>query len=78
MPQMKEQDSSVTVSDQLLSSDSLQPHGLQQARLPCTSPTCGACSSSVQRVDDAVQPPHPPSSPSPPAFNVSRHQGLFQ
>ena len=27
-------------------SDSLQPHGLQQARLPCPSPTSGACSNS--------------------------------
>ena len=25
-------------------SDSLQPHGLQHARLPCPSPTPGACS----------------------------------
>ena len=27
-------------------SDSLQPHGLQHARLPCPSPTLGACSNS--------------------------------
>ena len=27
-------------------SDSLQPHGLQHARLPCPSPTPGACSDS--------------------------------
>ena len=27
-------------------SDSLQPHGLQHARLPCSSPTSGACSNS--------------------------------
>ena len=27
-------------------SDSLRPHGLQHARLPCTSPTPGACSNS--------------------------------
>ena len=27
-------------------SDSLQPHGLQHARLPCPSTTCGACSNS--------------------------------
>ena len=26
---------------------------------------------------DAIQPAHPPSSPSPPAFNLSQHQGLF-
>ena len=27
---------------------------------------------------DAIQQPHPLSSPSPPAFNLSQHQGLFQ
>ena len=29
-------------------------------------------------VGDAIQPFHPLSSPSPPAFNLSQHQGLFQ
>ena len=29
-------------------------------------------------VSDATQPSHPLSSPSPPAFNLSQHQGLFQ
>jgi len=32
----------------------------------------------VHRVSDAIQPSHPPSSPSPPAPNPSQHQGLFQ
>ena len=32
----------------------------------------------VHRVDDAIQPSHPLSSPSPPALNPSQHQGLFQ
>ena len=32
----------------------------------------------VHWVGDAVQPSHPLSSPSPPAFNHSQHQGLFQ
>ena len=27
---------------------------------------------------DAIQPSHPLSSPSPPTFNLSQHQGLFQ
>ena len=31
----------------------------------------------AHRVGDAVQPSHPLSSPSPPAFNLSQHQGLF-
>ena len=29
-------------------------------------------------VSDAIQPSHPLSSPSPPALNLSQHQGLFQ
>ena len=32
----------------------------------------------AHRVGDAIQPSHPLSSPSPPAFNLSQHQGLFQ
>ena len=32
----------------------------------------------VHRVGDAIQPSHPLSSPSPPTFNFSQHQGLFQ
>ena len=146
-------------------SDSLQPHGLQHAKLPCASPTPGACLNScpfsrwcyptisssvvpfsrlqsfpasrsfsmsqfftsggqsilklgfssvhvssvahscptlcdpmnrstsglpvhhqlpeftqthVHRGGDAIQPSHPLSSPSPPAPNLSQHQGLFQ
>ena len=31
----------------------------------------------VHRVSGAIQPSHPLSSPSPPAFNLSQHQGLF-
>ena len=32
----------------------------------------------VHRVSDAIQPSHLLSSPSPPAFNLAQHQGLFQ
>ena len=32
----------------------------------------------VHRVGDAIQTYHPLSSPSPPAFNLSQHQGLFK
>ena len=32
----------------------------------------------VHWVSDAIQPFHPLLSPSPPAFNLSQHQGLFQ
>ena len=59
-------------------SDSLRPHGLQHARLLCPSPTPGACSNSCP----SCRWFHPTISssvaPSPPAFNFSQHQGLFQ
>ena len=32
----------------------------------------------IHRVSDAIQPSHPLSPPSPPAFNLSQYQGLFQ
>ena len=32
----------------------------------------------VHRVGDAIQPPHPLLSPSPPAFNLAQHQDLLQ
>ena len=32
----------------------------------------------VHRIGDAIQPSHPLLSPSPPSFNLSYHQGLFQ
>ena len=32
----------------------------------------------VHRVGDTIQPSHPLPSPSPPAFNLFQHQGLFQ
>ena len=60
-------------------SDSLRPHGLQHARLPCPSPTPGACSNSC--------PPsrwcHPTISSSVFHFSsclqsFSQHQGLSQ
>ena len=59
-------------------SNSLRPHGLQHVRLPCPSPTPEACSPHVHQVGDDIQTFHPLSSPSPPAFNLSQHQGLFQ
>ena len=57
-------------------SDSLQSHGLQHTRLPCPSPELSP--TYVHWVGDAIQPSHPLLSPSPPAFNLSQHQGLFQ
>ena len=32
----------------------------------------------VHLVNDAIQPSHPVSSPAPPTFNLSQHQGLFK
>ena len=32
----------------------------------------------IHQVGDAIQPSHPLSSPAPPTFNPSQHQGLFQ
>ena len=32
----------------------------------------------VHQVNDAIQPSHPLSPPSPPTFNLSQHQGLFK
>ena len=32
----------------------------------------------VHQVSDAIQPSHPLSSPSPPALNLSQHQGIFK
>ena len=32
----------------------------------------------IHPVSDAIQPSHPLSSPSPPTFDLSQHQGLFQ
>ena len=56
----------------------LQPHGLQHSRLPCPSLSPRACSNSCTLISNAIQPSHPLSSTSPPAFNLSQHQDLFQ
>ena len=58
--------------------NALQPHGLQHAMLPCTSPTPGVFSNSCHWVGDAIQSSHPLPSPFPPAINLSQHQGLFK
>ena len=65
-------------SVQSVMSNSLWSHEPQHARLPCPSPIQEFIQTHVRQVDDAIQPSHPLSSPSPPAFNLSKHQGLFQ
>ena len=57
-------------------SDSLRPHGLQHTRLPCLHYLLESAQTNVHWVDDAIQPSL--SSPSPPTFNLSQHQGLLQ
>ena len=69
--------SSVQFSHSIVS-NSLQPHKLQHARLPCHHQLLEPTQTHVHRVSDAIQPSHPLSSTSPPAFNLSQHLGLFQ
>ena len=59
-------------------SNSLQPHGLQHARLSCPSATPGACSNSCPSSRWCHPLISPYVIPFPPAFNLSQHQGLFQ
>ena len=59
-------------------SDSLQPHELQHARPLVHHQLPEFTQTHVHQVGDAIQPSHPPSSPSPPAVNLSQHQGLFK
>ena len=61
-------------------SDSLRPHELQHARpgLPVHHQLPESTQTHVHRVGDAIQPSYPLSSSSPPALNLSQHQGLFQ
>ena len=57
-------------------SKSLWPHGLQHTKFLCPSPSPGACSNSCPS-SQWCQWSHPLSTPSPPAFNLSQHYGLF-
>ena len=56
--------------------NSLRPHGLQHARFPYQLQDLAQ--NHVHQVGDAIQPSNPLSNSSPPAFNLSQHQGLFQ
>ena len=58
-------------------SDSLQPRGLQHTRVFPVHHQCPELAQThVHQVTDNIQPSHPLLSPSPPAFNLSQHQGL--
>ena len=58
-------------------SDSLRPHEPQHTRLPVLHHLPELAQTHVHWVGDSIEPSHPLSSPSPPAFNLSEHQGLF-
>ena len=55
----------------------LQSNALSTPGLPVHHHLLEFTQTHVHRVSDAIQPSHPLSSPSPPALNLSQHQGLF-
>ena len=59
-------------------SNSLQPHGRQHARPPCPQAAPEVHPNSCPLSQWCHPTSHPLSSPSPPAFNLSQHQGLFK
>ena len=63
----------------LVMSDSAIPWtAARQASLSITNSRSLLNQTHVHRVGDAIQPSHLLLSPSPPAFNLSQHQGLFK
>ena len=66
--------SSVTQS----SSNLCDPMNCSTPGLPVLHQLPEATQTHVHWVDNAIQLSHPLSSPSPPAFNLSQHQGLFK
>ena len=54
-----------------------KPHGLERIRLPAHHLLPELAQTHVHQVSDAIEPSHPLSSPSPTAFNLPQHQGLF-
>ena len=59
-------------------SDSLQPHGCSMPGFPAHHQLPELAQTHVHRVGDTIQPSHPLSSASPPAFNLSQHQTIFE
>ena len=66
----------LTLRAQFSSVVSLQLHGLPG--FPVRHQLLEFTQTHVHRVGDDIQPSHPLLSPSPPAFNLSQHQDLFQ
>ena len=54
------------------------PMGCSTPGLPVHHQLPELAQTHVHQDDEVIQPSHPLSSPSPPAFNLSQHQGLFQ
>ena len=70
-------ESSVQFSRSIMS-DSLWSHEPHTPGLPVHHQLPESTQTHGHWVGDAIQPSHPLSSPSPPALNLSQHQGLFQ
>ena len=58
-------------------SNSLWPHGCNMPDFPLLHYLLEFAQTHIHWVSDAIQPSHPLSPLSPPAFNLSQHQGLF-
>ena len=59
-------------------SDSLRPVDCSMPGFPVQHRLPELPQTHIHQVSDVVEPSHPLLSPSPPAFNLSQHQGLFQ
>ena len=58
--------------------DFLQPHRCCMPGFPVHHQLLELAYTHEYQVGDAIQPSHPLSFPSPPAFNLSQHQDIFQ
>ena len=58
--------------------NSLRPQELQHAGPPVHHQLLEFTQTHVHQLSDAIQPPHPLSSPSPPAPKCPQHQSLLQ
>ena len=78
MVQNRESRSKLSSVQSLSVSDSLQPMNRSTPGLPVHHQLPESTQTHIHVVDDATQPSHPLSSPSPPALNLSQQQGLFK
>ena len=70
--------SSVAQSVQLLSPTLCNPMDCSMPDFPVHHQLLKLAQTHVHQLGDVVQPSHPLLFPSPPAFSLSQHQGLFQ